>query len=42
MSKDEFPVTEICTKCPHLKECTTSEIDDKTVKEFFKKLKEDK
>lgn len=38
--KSEFPVTEICKKCPHLEVCTTSEVDDETVEEFFK-VKED-
>jgi hypothetical protein len=38
--KSEFPVTEICTKCPHLEDCTTSEVKDEAVESFFEKYQD--
>lgn len=35
-NKEEFPVTEVCTKCPHLDGCTTKYTEDDEVEEFFK------
>lgn len=34
--RNEFPVTDICKKCPHLDDCTTKYTTDEEVKEFFK------